>query len=302
MEKNEIIQRIRQLKQEKNALILAHYYAPLEIWELADFVGDSLELSKKAAVAKEEIIVFCGVRFMAESAKILNPKKKVLLPVSDAGCPMADMIEADELRDLKKEHPEAAVICYVNSSAAVKAESTICCTSAGALKVAGSLSQKEIIFVPDRNLGSFVASHYPEKTFHFIEGFCPIHNACSAEDLKRAKAAHPNAKIAAHPECGKGTSELADFVGSTSGILDYCRNSSEREFIIGTENEIVLALKKELPDKTFYPAKEDFLCADMKKNTLSTLLSALENEENEIVLDEETIRKARISLENMIRL
>ena len=179
---------------------------------------------------------------------------------------------------------------------------TICCTSAGAVKVAGSLPQREIIFVPDRNLGSFVASHYPEKTFHFIEGFCPIHNACSAEDLKRAKAAHPNAKIAAHPECGKGTSELADFVGSTSGILDYCRKSSEKEFIIGTENEIVLALQKELPHKSFYPAKEDFLCSDMKKNTLSALLSALEQEKSEIFLDEDTLLKARNSLENMIRL
>ena len=265
-------------------------------------MGDSLELSKKAAVAEEEIIVFCGVRFMAESAKLLNPKKKVLLPVSDAGCPMADMIEAEELCRLKAQYPEAAVICYVNSSAAVKAESTVCCTSSNAVKVAGSLSQKEIIFVPDRNLGSFVASHYPEKTFHLIEGFCPIHNACSAEDLKRAKSAHPNAKLAAHPECGKGTSFLADFVGSTSGILDYCRTAPETEFIIGTENEIVLALKKELPHKIFYPAKEDFLCADMKKNTLSALLFALENEANEIVLDEEIIRKARISLENMIRL
>ncbi len=297
-----MIQTIRKLKEEKNALILAHYYAPLEIWELADFIGDSLELSRKAAVAKEDLIVFCGVRFMAESAKILNPAKKVLLPVEDAGCPMADMITAEKLRELKKMHPEAAVICYVNSSAEVKAESDICCTSSNAVKVAGSLSQKEILFVPDRNLGSHVAKHYPEKTFHFIEGFCPIHNACTAEDLKKAKENHPDALIAAHPECGPGTGEIADFVGSTTGILDFCRKSEGKEFIIGTELEIVLALQKELPEKKFYPAKEDFLCENMKKNTLKALKEALLEEKHEIVLDQKTLAAAKSALERMIKL
>ena len=296
--KNQIL----QLKKEKNALILAHYYAPLEVWELADAVGDSLELSKKAAAAKEDLIVFCGVRFMAESAKILNPAKKVLLPVADAGCPMADMIERDQLRALKAQHPDAAVICYVNSSAEVKAESTICCTSSNAVKVAGTIENREIIFVPDKNLGAHVASHYPEKTFYFIDGYCPIHNACSVEDIKKAKAKYPGAKVAAHPECGEGTSEFADFVGSTSGILDYCRNSTEKEFIIGTEIEIVRALQKELPEKIFHEAKEDFVCADMKKNTLSALYNALKEEKEEIILDEETLRLARRSLENMIKL
>lgn len=297
-----MIQAIKKLKEEKNALILAHYYAPLEIWEVADFIGDSLELSRKAAVAKEELIVFCGVRFMAESAKILNPAKKVILPVSDAGCPMADMIEAKELRRLKALHPEAAVICYVNSSAEVKAESDICCTSSNAVKVAGSLSAKEIIFVPDRNLGSHVASHYPEKTFHFIEGFCPIHNACSSEDLQEAKKRHPNALVAAHPECGKGCSAISDYVGSTTGILDFCRKSEGEEFIIGTELEIVRALEKELPQKKFYPAKEDFLCTDMKKNTLSALKRALEEETFVIELEEETLLRAKKALEKMINL
>lgn len=297
-----MIEKIKKLKEEKNALILAHYYAPLEIWEVADFVGDSLELSRKAAVAKEEIIVFCGVRFMAESAKILNPEKKVLLPVKDAGCPMADMIDADTLRELKKAHPEAKVICYVNSSAEVKAESDICCTSSNAVKVAGAIEEKEIIFVPDQNLGSYVASQFPEKTFHFIDGYCPIHNSCSTEDLKRAKEAHPGALVAAHPECGKGTSALADFVGSTTGILNFCRESQAEEFIIGTEYEIVLALEKEMPEKKFYPAKDAFLCEDMKKNTLYALLGALEKEEFEIELDEKTLTLARRSLERMINL
>ncbi len=297
-----MIDSIRKLKQEKNALILAHYYAPLEIWELADFVGDSLELSRKAAVAKEDTIVFCGVRFMAESAKILNPNKKVLLPVADAGCPMADMIEAEELKKLKEKHPGAAVICYVNSSAEVKAESTICCTSSNAVKVAGTIENKEIIFVPDKNLGAHVASHYPEKTFHFIDGYCPIHNACTVEDIKNAKAKHPDALIAAHPECGAGTSEIADFVGSTTGILNFCRESEGKEFIIGTEIEIVRALQKEMPEKTFWEAKEDFLCGDMKKNTLETLLSALEEEKEEVILPEETLKLAKQALENMIKL
>ncbi len=297
-----MINKIKKLKKEKNALILAHYYAPLEIWEVADAIGDSLELSRKAAEAKEEIIVFCGVRFMAESAKILNPEKKVLLPVADAGCPMADMIDADTLRALKKEHPEAKVICYVNSSAQVKAESDICCTSAGALKVAESLDTKEIIFVPDKNLGAYVASHFPEKKFYFIDGYCPIHNSCTAKDLARAKALHPEALVAAHPECGEGTSEIADFVGSTTGILKFCRESEAKEFIIGTEIEIVRALQKEFPEKKFYEAKEDFICKDMKKNTLETLLSSLQNESEEIVLPAETLKKAKASLENMIKL
>lgn len=297
-----MIEEIKKLKQEKNALILAHYYAPLEIWEVADAIGDSLELSRKAAAAKEDLIVFCGVRFMAESAKILNPGKKVLLPVEDAGCPMADMITAEKLCDLKKQHPEAAVICYVNSSAEVKAESTICCTSSNAVKVTASLPQKEIIFVPDKNLGSHVASHYPEKKFYFIDGYCPIHNACSAEDLRRAKALHPNALVAAHPECGEGTGELSDFVGSTTGILDFCRKSEGKEFIIGTEIEIVRALQKELPEKTFYGAKDDFICEDMKKNSLSALLSALKEEKYEITLSEETLTLAKKALENMIKL
>ncbi len=297
-----MLEQIRALKKKKNALILAHYYAPLEIWEVADFVGDSLELSRKAAQAKEDLIIFCGVSFMAESAKILNPKKKVILPVSHAHCPMAEMIDAQALRALKLEHPQAAVICYVNSSAQVKAESDICCTSANAVTVARSLEAKEIIFVPDRNLGSYVASQIPEKKFHFIEGYCPIHNACTVEDLKRAKDAHPNALVASHPECGPGTEDLSDFVGSTTGILKFCRESQAGEFIIGTETEIVLALKKELPEKNFYHAKEDFVCEDMKKNTLPTLLAALETEQHEIILEEDVLSRARKALENMIQL
>ncbi len=297
-----MIEAIKKLKQEKNALILAHYYAPLEIWKVADFIGDSLELSRKAAAAKEDLIVFCGVRFMAESAKILNPQKKVLLPVADAGCPMADMIEARALRELKEKHPESGVICYVNSSAEVKAESDICCTSSNAVKVAASLPHKEIIFVPDKNLGAYVAKQNPDKKFHFINGYCPIHNACTVEDLKKAKEKHPNALIAAHPECGEGTEALADFVGSTTGILDFCRTSKATEFIIGTEGEIVLALQKELPEKNFYPAKEEFVCTDMKKNTLSALLEALQTEKHEIVLDRNVLEKAQQALQKMINL
>lgn len=297
-----MIESIRALKREKNARVLAHYYAPLEIWEAADAVGDSLELARNAAAAKEDVLVFCGVRFMAESAKILSPQKKVLLPVEDALCPMAEMITARELKKLKNAHPDAAVICYVNSSAAVKAESTICCTSANAVKVASSLPQKEIIFVPDRNLGSYVASHFPEKTFYFIDGYCPVHNACSARHIRLAKEKHPSALVAAHPECGEGVSSLADFVGSTTGIMKFCRERPEKEFIIGTEIEIVRALQKEMPEKRFYEAKEGFLCEDMKKNTLPALFYALAEEKHEITLPEDTLLRAKRSLENMINL
>jgi len=297
-----MLEQIKALKKEKNALVLAHYYAPLEIWEAADFVGDSLELSRKAAAAKEQLIVFCGVRFMAESAKILNPEKKVLLPVSDAGCPMADMIDAETLRRLKREHPAAKVICYVNSSAEVKAESDICCTSSNALQVAKALDAQEIIFVPDKNLGAYVASQIPDKKFHLIDGYCPIHNACSAKDLEATKKKYPHALIAAHPECGEGTDNLADFVGSTTGIMKFCRESRAKEFIIGTEHEIVLALRKELPDKIFYDAKKDFLCEDMKKNTLESLLHALIEETGEIQLEESVLKQARYALERMINL
>ena len=297
-----MIESIRTLKREKNALILAHYYAPLEVWEAADAVGDSLELARKAAAAKEKVLVFCGVRFMAESAKILSPEKKVLLPVENALCPMAEMITAKELRALKEKHPDAAVICYVNSSAAVKAESTICCTSANAVKVAASLPQKEIIFVPDRNLGSFVASRFPEKKFYFIDGYCPVHNACNASHIRLAKEKHPSALVAAHPECGEGVSALSDFVGSTTGIMNFCRERPEKEFIIGTEIEIIRALQKEMPDKVFYEAKEDFLCEDMKKNSLSAVLRALREDKHEITLPEDTLLAAKRSLENMINL
>ena len=219
-----MIEAIKKLKKEKNALILAHYYAPLEIWEVADAIGDSLELSRKAAAATEDLIVFCGVRFMAESAKILNPDKKVILPVADAGCPMADMITASALRDLKAEHPEAGVICYVNSSAEVKAESDICCTSAGALKVAAALPHKEVIFVPDKNLGAYVASKFPEKTFYFIDGYCPIHNRLSADDVAKARAAYPRAKFTVHPEAPGDILDLAasiDLINKSGAWFSY---------------------------------------------------------------------------------
>lgn len=297
-----LTEQIKRLKKEKNALVLAHYYAPLEIWETADAIGDSLELSRRAAKAEENLIVFCGVRFMAESAKILNPAKKVLLPVSDAGCPMADQITPSELRRLKEEHPDAAAVCYVNSSAAVKAECDICCTSGNAVKVVQSLPQKKIIFVPDKNLGGFVASHCPDKEFVFINGCCPVHNDVTRIDIQKSRLLHPKAKVACHPECAGGVSELSDFVGSTTGIMNFCRESDAEEFIIGTEIEIVRALEKELPNKRFHIAKNGFVCHNMKKNTLSALLTCLEKEEEEILLPDEILKRAKEPLDRMIAL
>lgn len=297
---DKLLDAIRRLKKEKNALVLAHYYQDLSVWEAADFVGDSLELSRKAAAAKEDIIVFCGVRFMAESAKILNPKKKVLLPVATAGCPMADMISAEDVRALREKFPGSAVVCYVNSSAEVKAESDICCTSAGAVKVVASLPQKDIIFIPDKNLGSFVAAQFPEKNFHFIDGYCVVHNRITERDILEAKAAHPNALLAMHPECSSVAG--ADFVGSTTGILNFCRTSAAEEFIIGTEKEIVRKLQQEFPQKAFYSMGKDFVCQNMKKTSLYDLLFALEEEKYEIELDESVRERAFGALDAMIRL
>lgn len=297
----DIIGRIDRLKKEKNAVILAHYYQNSEIYKIADFIGDSLELSKKAKASDAEIIVFCGVFFMAESAKILSPEKTVLIPQKSAGCPMADMIDAAAVRKLRKEHPDAAVVTYVNSSAAVKAESDICCTSSNAVRVVKGLKEKEIIFIPDKNLGAYVASQVPEKTFHFFDGYCPVHNQITTENVKKARAAYPNTELLVHPECPIDVIKQADFVGSTSAIIDYATKSDKTEFIIGTEEGILTMLKEKNPDKTFHILAGNFLCNDMKKTTLADVLYVLENMENEVKLDKDTIKKASSSLEKMIK-
>jgi quinolinate synthase len=297
---SETQQQILKLKKDKNALILAHYYVPLEVQDIADVVGDSFEMAKRAKEAKEQLIVVCGVRFMGESAKLLSPGKKVLIPAVDAGCPMADMVTVEDVGRLRAEHPNAAVMCYVNSSAAVKAVSDICCTSSSALRIAKSLDADEIIFIPDMHLGEYTAEKVPEKKFHFHTGFCPTPHRITENDVLAAKKAHPNAKLAVHPECRAEVLKHADFIGSTSEILKYAGGADAEEILIGTEMEIAARLQRENPDKRFYAVAAAFVCPNMKKVTLEAVLSCLKNEEFEIVLDEAEAGAARRSLERMV--
>lgn len=298
----ELREKILKLKKEKNAFILAHYYVPLEVQDIADFVGDSLEMAKRAKEATQDLIVVCGVRFMGESAKILSPDKKVLVPAADAGCPMADMVTVDDVLRLKAEHPDAVVMCYVNSSAAVKAVSDICCTSSSALRIANSLDAAKIIFVPDVHLAEYTAGKVPDKEFILHTGFCPTHHRITEADVLAAKKAHPDAKFAAHPECRAEVLKHADFIGSTSEILRFARETDAREVLIGTEMEIVSRLQRDVPDKKFYSVAAAFVCPNMKKNTLQAVLNCLENEEFEIVLDKDEADKAGQSLKRMVSL
>jgi len=295
-----IKEQILRLKKEKNAVILAHFYQTMDIQEIADVVGDSFELAKRAKASDADIIVLCGVRFMAESAKILNPEKRVLLPAADAGCPMADMVTPEDVRELKAAYPEAAVVCYINSSAAVKAESDICCTSSSAEKVIRSLKQDKIIFIPDQNLGAYAATKVPEKEFILFSGFCPIHHHVTAEDVLAAKAAHPDALFLIHPECKPEVLAYADMIGSTSQILEYAAKSDHKEFVIGTEIGVVERLAKFHPEKRFFLLSLGFTCVNMKKTRLSDVLAALQEEKNEIHMTEEEIAAAALSLQRMV--
>lgn len=300
--KTEIIDKIIQLKEKKNAVILTHFYQRLNMYEIADFIGDSLELSRQAAKTNARIIVFCGVYFMAETAKILSPDKKVLLPNLKSGCLMADMIEVDDLRELKQQHPGAAVVCYVNSTAAIKAECDICCTSANAVKVVESLPHKKIIFVPDKGLGAYIARFVPKKEIIFYEGFCPTHWRIRPEDIELVKEQHPNAVVLAHPECDKPILDLADYVGSTRGIEKYARESSAKTFIVASEVGILLYMKKHMPDKEFILPTPAAVCENMKKNTLEQVLYCLENETNEIFVDPEIAKKALVAINRMLEI
>lgn len=291
---------ILRLKKEKDALILAHYYEDIEVQKIADHFGDSFELAKKAKAADNRLVVFCGVRFMAESAKILNPDKKVLLPRMDAGCPMADMVTPEQVRALKKQYPDAAVACYVNSSADTKAVSDICITSSNALKICRELANKQIIFVPDKNLGSYIASQVPKKEFIIYSGYCPVHRNITPDEVKSAKAAHPKAKLALHPECEAEVVAMADFVGSTSQIIDYCIKSDSSEFIIGTEVGVVDRLSYYYPEKKYYLLAPELVCENMKKTTLADVLAVLRNETNEIIMSPSEIAAAKAPLERMV--
>ena len=294
--------RIKQLKKEKNAVILAHYYVPDEVQKVADYVGDSFYLSKVAKETEADVLVFCGVEFMGESAAILNPKKKVLVPDETADCPMAHMADLKKITMLKEQYEDLAVVCYINSTAELKAYSDVCVTSANAKKVVKNLPNKTIYFIPDGNLGRYVKEQIPEKNVILNEGYCPIHAAMTAEEVLQAKKEHPNAKFLVHPECTKEVLEEADYIGSTAGIIKYAAEDDAKEYIIGTEIGVFYELEKQNPDKLFYTLRKPPICTDMKKITLEKVLDALENETNVVTVSEELREKAMLPLERMMEL
>lgn len=294
-----LAEKILELKKEKNALILAHYYQPGDIQALADYVGDSYYLSEIARDAKEEVIVFCGVRFMAESAKILSPEKTILMPCLTAGCSMADMASGKAVVEMKEKHKDAYVVCYINSTANVKAHCDVAVTSSSALNILKKIPNKKIMFLPDKNLGEYVSEFFPDKEFILWDGFCRCHNKISKEDILKAKKKYVNAKILVHPECPKEIRDMADYVGSTSGIINFATQDDGKEFIIGTEEGILYELKNKNPDKTFIIPGDRICCQDMKKTTLENLYDTLANMSNEITLNEEIRKKAMKCLEKM---
>lgn len=296
-EQQVLIQKIKLLKEQKKAVILCHNYQRPEIYEVADFVGDSLELCRMARTVQPRLIVFSGVYFMAESAAVLNPETKVVIPSRDAGCALSDMITAEALRKAKANYPDAAVVCYVNSTAEVKAESDVCCTSANAVKIVRSLQSRRILFVPDKNLASFIAKQVPEKEIIPWEGYCPIHERLSPEYLLKAKKAHPQAKIIAHPECTEEVRAVADYVVSTSGMMKIAEQDASQEFICTTECGMIQRMKKEMPQKKFYTVCS--VCFDMKKNTLELIEESLRFERHEVVVPPEIRVRAAKAFERM---
>ena len=298
--KQDLVKRIAELKKKHNAIIIVHNYQRDEVQDIADISGDSLALSEAAVRAQAKVIVFCGVEFMAETASILNPDKTVLLPVKEAGCPLADMITAQRLREEKVKFPDAAVVCYVNSTAEVKAESDLCCTSSNAVGVVKSIKNKKIIFVPDRNLGSYVQSKLPEKEIILWPGYCSTHAALYEEDILRAKKNSKDAEVIVHPECNPGVVKLADQVFSTGGMLKYVKTSPSKKFIIGTESGLLYTLRKNNPDKEFILPSPRLICPSMKLTTLGWVYHALETMQYEIKVPPEIAAKAIVPLKRML--
>jgi len=296
---NNLVKKINKLKKEKQAVILVHNYQRPEIYKVADFIGDSLELAKAAAKTKAKMIVFCGVDFMAESAKILNPNKKVFLPVLEARCPMANMVDIEGLKKLQKKYPKAVTISYINTSAETKAHSDICCTSANAVNIVKNIKAKQIIFVPDKNLAAYVQSQVPSKQIIAWEGFCYVHSRIYLDFINKAKQIHPKALLIAHPECPLDVIDLADKVASTSQMIEFAKKSSAKEFIIATEMGMVNRLQQEVKNKKFYAAGG--VCMQMKKNYLENVYECLKNEKNEIFVPEKIRIKAKKSLDRMLK-
>ena len=293
---------ILKLKKEKNAVILAHYYTPSNVQDLADYVGDSFYLAKVAQKTKADIIVFCGVRFMGESAKILNPDKKVLMPDMCADCPMAHMVSDGLIEEMRRSYDDLAVVCYINSTTELKRKSDVCVTSSNAVKIVKALPNKNIFFIPDNNLGSFVKKQVPEKNVILNTGYCPIHAKIKAEQLYEALEKHPNAMVLAHPECEQEVLAEADFIGSTADIIRYAEESCSYEFIICTEDGVDFKLTSDNPKKKFYYPEPRPCCADMKLNTPESILSVLKNENNEILISDDVILTALQPLKKMLEL
>lgn len=297
---NELIEKINKLKKEKNAVILAHCYQNVEIDEVADYVGDSLYLSQVAAKTNADIIIFAGVYFMAQTAKILNPSRKVLLPRLESGCRMADMITLDQLREFKSKYPKMPTVCYINSTAEVKSECDICCTSSNAVKIVDSLKADEILFLPDTYLGKWVESQLGNVKVNTYTGFCPTHVQIRPNDVTEARKKYPNALVLAHPECHQSVVAMADYVGSTTGIMKFAAQSDKKEFIIATEKGVVDRLKRDYPEKEFYLIKDNVICPNMKWHTLTDIYNALDREEHEITVDTEIASKALKCIDRML--
>ena len=297
-----IYNEIKKLKEEKNAVILAHYYVSDEVQELADYIGDSFYLSKIAKDIDAKIIVFCGVSFMGESAAIMNPDKKVLMPDLTADCAMAHMVNLNKINEMKEKYDDLAVVCYINSTAEIKTYSDVCVTSANAVKIVKNLPNKNIFFIPDGNLGRYVAEQVPEKNIVLNDGYCPIHAAMTKNDVAKSKSEHPNAKFLVHPECPKEILDEADYIGSTSGIINFVKQDNCEEYIIGTELGVFYELKKQNPEKKFYALSPELICADMKFITPEKVLDVLKNETNQITVTDEIRNKAMAPLENMLML
>ena len=298
----DILRRIDDLRRQRDAVILVHNYQLPEIQDIADHVGDSLELARISSTIAAKVIVFCGVHFMAETAKLFNPEKIVLMPDLHAGCPMANMIYPEKLLRLRQGYPDAAVVTYINSTAEIKAQADICCTSANGVAVASALDRDEIIFVPDQYLGSYVARQLPRKTFHLADGYCPTHMLFTREELMRLKEANPGARIVVHPECRVEVQECADAVCSTSQMIRYARTDQARRFIIGTEIDMLYRLKKEVPDKEFIPGNPNALCPNMKLTTLEKVCWSLEHMRYEVTVDPVLKDRARAALDRMFEI
>lgn len=303
MTQSKLIEEIQQLKQEKNAVILAHYYLEDDVQSIADYIGDSYYLSEIATKVPQQVIVFCGVSFMGESAKILNPEKTVLLPDPTADCPMAHMVTAEKILKMRAQYQDdLAVVCYINSTAELKQYADVCVTSANAMKIVRNLPQKYIYFIPDENLGRFVAKQVPEKQFIFNDGYCPVHVQITGPLVQKAKAQHPEALVLAHPECTPEVLEQADYIGSTSGIIKQVTESAAQQFIIATEIGVLYQICQKCPEKQCFPVFPEQICPDMRKVTLEKVAAVLRTFDNQVTLERELADKAMLPLQNMLEL